>query len=345
MRKATVLVTGCAGMIGANFTRYLLRLGYRVIGFDDLSGGYEDYLPSISDMPSCDSFEFWPIDLSLPGSINHISEVVEANNSKPIACFHFAAYAAEGLSPFIRHYNYTNNVLSSMNIINLCIEHDIKLIFTSSMAVYGDRKVPFHESTTPSPIDPYGIAKYAVELDMKIAGEQHGLRYNIIRPHNVIGIYQNIWDKYRNVVGIFIRKAIDNEPLLIYGDGNQTRAFSDVKFCFEPFEKLMLTDTYDGEIFNIGSDKHWTINQLAEIVSSVSEDFGIKTQVKYGEPRHEAYNAYCDHSKAQEWLGLEDDTDLKALVKEMFEWALKQPKREVKKMSYEVIKGMYEYWK
>jgi UDP-glucose 4-epimerase len=345
MRRATVLVTGCAGMIGANFTRYLINEGYRVIGFDDLSGGYADYLPQLNEMPSLNSFEFWPIDLSLPSSAKDLEDAVTSNSSKPIACFHFAAYAAEGLSPFIRHYNYNNNILSSMNVINLCIEHDIKLIFTSSMAVYGEEEAPFFEDMAPRPIDPYGVAKYAVELDMQIAGKQHGLRYNILRPHNVVGIYQNIWDRYRNVVGIFIRKAIDNEPLLIYGDGNQTRAFSDVKFCLEPFEKLMLSDTYNGEIFNIGSDKDWTINELAEVVRAVASDLGIKVDIEHVEARHEAYNAYCDHCKAEEWLGLEDDTDLEELVRQMFTWALHQPKRLVKKMNYEVVKGMYEYWK
>ena len=126
---------------------------------------------------------------------------------KPDVVFHFAAYAAEGLSPFIRNFNYRNNLLCSANLINACITYDAKIIFTSSMAVYGNQETPFTEDLRPKPIDPYGIAKYSVEQDLAVSAEQFGLRYSIIRPHNVIGIYQNIWDKYRNVIGIYSQSA------------------------------------------------------------------------------------------------------------------------------------------
>ena len=110
---------------------------------------------------------------------------------------------------FIRNYNYRNNVICSANIINECINHDTKMVFTSSMAVYGGQEPPFTEDLRPQPIDPYGVAKYSVEVDLALAGEQFGLKYNIVRPHNVLGKYQNIWDRYRNVIGIFIRKTIN----------------------------------------------------------------------------------------------------------------------------------------
>ena len=211
-----VIITGCAGLLGSHLSRHLISKGYKVIGIDDLSGGYSDYLPECGP----DQFEFWPLDLSdgkwTPKALEHIFIDPKRDIA---ACFHFAAYAAEGLSPFIRHFNYTNNILSSVNIINQCISYNVKLIFTSSMAVYGNQKTPYLETMNPQPIDPYGVAKYAIEQDIKIASSQHGLRYTITRPHNVIGIYQNIWDKYRNVVGIFIRKVLDGEPILVYGDG------------------------------------------------------------------------------------------------------------------------------
>ena len=187
------------------------------------------------------------LDLTNTTDVNSFFET-----EKPDYVFHFAAYAAEGLSPFIRNFNYRNNLICSANLINECINHNTKFIFTSSMAVYGEQEPPFTEDKRPQPVDPYGIAKYAVECDLKLAYEQFGLRYNIVRPHNVLGIYQNIWDKYRNVIGIFIRKTLNGEPILVYGDGEQTRAFSDIKYCMEPFDKL-LTD-YDNEIFNIGAD-------------------------------------------------------------------------------------------
>ena len=119
------------------------------------------------------------------------------------------------------------------------------MIFTSSMAVYGDQETPFTEDKQPQPIDPYGMAKYAVECDLKMAHKQFGLRDNIVRPHNVLGIYQNIWDRYRNVIGIFIRKTLNGQPILVYGDGEQTRAFSDIKYYMDPFDILL--NEFDGE--------------------------------------------------------------------------------------------------
>lgn len=336
----TVVITGCAGLLGSHFSRHLLNKGYKVVGIDDLSGGYADYLPDSND------FEFWPIDLSSDYEASHSLEHIFLDPRREIvACYHFAAYAAEGLSPFIRYFNYENNVLASANVINACINYNVKLIFTSSMAVYGEQTPPFTEKMIPQPIDPYGIAKYTVEQDIKVAANQHGLRYTIIRPHNVVGIYQNIWDKYRNVAGIFIRRVLDKEPMLIYGDGYQTRAFSDIKFYMEPFERLI--HCFNGYTFNIGADKTYTINELANTVQKVAAKYNIKAEKEYVEARHEVKHAYCDHSLAKDPrnLNFNDQTNLEDLIDEMFAWAMTQPRREQKKMPYEVTKGIYDYWK
>tara|TARA_B100002019_G_scaffold286368_2_gene296733 strand:- start:2143 stop:3144 length:1002 start_codon:yes stop_codon:yes gene_type:complete len=330
-----IVITGCAGLLGSHLTRHLLDKGYRVIGIDDLSGGYQDYLPTH------ENFSFHKINLSEKDSFKKIENLFCAY--EPFACYHFAAYAAEGLSPFIRHFNYTNNILASVNVINTCINHDVKIIFTSSMATYGNQPVPYTEDMTLKPIDPYGIAKYTVEQDIKVAGDQHGLRYNIIRPHNVIGIYQNIWDKYRNVAGIFIRRVLAGEPMLIYGDGEQTRAFSDIKFYLEPFEKLI--NTNNGETFNIGADKVYSLNELADTVQRVALKNGFEADKKHVEGRHEVKHAHCDHAKAKEMLDFSDDTNLEETIDEMFKWAMTQPKREQKVMDYETTKGIYDYWK
>jgi len=332
----TVIVTGAAGLLGAHFSRCLLDKGYRVVGIDDLSGGYYDYLPNHP------MFEFWELNLSNcePIKLEHI--FIDPRRDI-VACYHFAAYAAEGLSPFIRTYNYTNNVLSYTNIVNQCINFGIKLIFTSSMAVYGDQPAPFNEDMQPYPVDPYGVAKFAVEQDLAIAAEQHGLRYNIVRPHNIIGIYQNIWDRYRNVAGIFIRRVLDGQPMLVYGDGEQTRAFSDVKYYMEPFEAMI--HGHDGEIFNLGADKAYTINELANTVQRVAWKNGYEAVKQHVEGRHEVKHAYCDHSKAKFLLDFSDDTKLEETVDEMFKWAMTQPKREQKTMDYEITKGIYDYWK
>ena len=327
-----VFVTGCAGLLGANYTRHLLQNGHEVIGIDDLSGGYKAFVPK------GEKFSFVKLNLERRKKLVDLFE-----EHKPDLLFHFAAYAAEGLSPFIRNYNYRNNLICSANLINECVKQNTKVVFTSSMAVYGEQEPPFTEDKRPQPIDPYGIAKYAVECDLKLAHEQFGLRYNIVRPHNVLGIYQNIWDKYRNVIGIFIRKTLNGQPILVYGDGEQTRAFSDIKYYMEPFD--LLHDDFDGEIFNIGADKYFSLNEVAETVQKVGKKYGYEVPIEHGEPRHEVKHAYCDHTKAKTMLKFQDGTNLEELVETIFVWAMKQPNRKVKNMEYEVTKDIYDYWR
>lgn len=327
----TVLITGIAGLLGANFSRYLIKKGYRVVGIDDMSGGYETSVP--------EKAIFYRLNLNNREEVERIFSI-----EKPEYVYHFAAYAAEGLSPFIRNYNYTNNILCSANIINACINNDVKkIIFTSSMAVYGIGQPPFTEDQLPHPEDPYGIAKYAVEMDIKLAYDQFGLEYSIVRPHNVVGIYQNIWDRYRNVIGIWIRKSLNKEPLTIFGDGTQVRAFSDIGFYMEPFEKLM--EHHHGETFNIGADKYWSINDAAKAVQKIAAEFGYHVDLEYLEKRSEVHTAYCDHTKAKEYLDFKDNTNLEDTIREMYHWALKQPNRKVEFLEYEIEKNIYSYWK
>lgn len=329
-----ILITGVAGLLGCNFSRYLLDKGYEVIGIDNFYGGYEDFLPKHKN------FTFFEGDLENTAFV----KVVFQNNTPDIV-FHFAAYAAEGLSPFIRKFNYMNNVIASINVINECIRYNCKLIFTASMAVYGKSVPPFTEDMRQAPIDPYGIAKYTVEQDIRQAGEQFGLRYTIVRPHNVLGIYQNIWDKYRNVIGIFIRRVLNGEPLLIYGDGEQRRAFSDIQYYMEPFEKL-ISDDFNGEIFNIGADQDFSINQVADIVLDIHSKYSdIPGRKEHREPRHEVKDAWCNHDKAKRLLGFKDNTDLRTLIEKMYLWAKDQPDRPVKVQNYEIEKGLYSFWK
>ena len=327
-----IFVTGCAGLLGANYTRHLLANGHHVVGIDDLSGGYKAFVAK------GENFEFRKFNLERR---KKVVELFEEHN--PDVLVHFAAYAAEGLSPFIRNYNYRNNLICSANLINECINHKTKMIFTSSMAVYGGQQTPFTEDKQPQPIDPYGVAKYAVECDLKMAQEQFGLRYNIVRPHNVLGRYQNIWDRYRNVIGIFIRKTLNGEPILVYGDGEQTRAFSDIQYYMEPFD-ILLTE-HDGEIFNIGADKFFSLNQVAETVQEIGKKYGYEVPIEHGPPRHEVKHAYCDHTKAKNLLKFQDNTKLEELIEDVFVWAMKQPKRKVKDMEYVVTDGIYEYWR
>ena len=327
-----VLITGVAGLLGSRLADWIIenKPEVEVIGVDDLSGGYEENInPKVN---------FWQMDL-----VNHpIENIFEAHDIDYV--FHFAAYAAEGLSPFIRTFNYNNNLVSTSRIVTLCIKHNVKrLVFTSSMAVYGHGEGGiFDEDMKRNPIDPYGVAKYACEMDIQIAGEQHGLDWCIIRPHNVYGIKQNIWDKYRNVLGIWMYQYLNDEPMTIFGDGTQTRAFSYIDDSLEPLWKSAILPEASKEIINLGGIREYSINEANATLRDVIRN----GNVIYHEARHEVKNAVPTFQKSIDILGFEHKTELYDGLNQMWEWAKQQPTRErFVWPSYELDKGIYSFWK
>ncbi len=329
-----ILITGVAGLIGSRLSDWIIenKPEAEVFGIDDLSGGYlENLNPKL---------KFIKLDISR--SNNELS--LAFDQIKPDYVFHFAAYAAEGLSPFIRTYNYDNNLRATASIVNECIRHDVKrLIFTSTLAVYGHGYGGiFDESQIPKPIDPYGVAKYACEMDIQIAGEQHGLDWCIIRPHNVYGIKQNIWDKYRNVLGIWMFQHLQNEPMTIFGDGNQTRAFSYIDDSLEPLWNAAIKKEASKEIINLGGVEEHSINGACKILQEVIGE----GEIVYKEARHEVKFSIPTYQKSIDILGFEHKTDLKDGLSNMWNWAKEQPKRErFIWPSYELDKGIYSFWK
>lgn len=332
--KKSVLITGNAGLLGSKFADWILenKPEYEVVGIDNLFGGYvENIDPRVV---------FYRRELSS----DKLTDIFDKHNFEYV--FHFAAYAAEGLSPFMRVFNDKNNMLSTDNVINECISHNIKrLVYTSSMSVYGwgkKRGKRFDEDDTPAPIDPYAVSKYACEMNIKIAGEQHGLDWCIIRPHNVYGENQNIWDKYRNVLGIWMYQILNNKPMLIYGDGEQTRAFSYIDDCLQPFWNAAVFDKASKEIINVGGIYGYSINEAAELLCKITG----YNNIEHREARHEVKHAVPDPKKSIELLGYEQKTSLEDGLKKMWEWAKNQPNRpQYKWENYEVTKGIYEYWK
>lgn len=329
-----ILITGSAGLIGSNFSEWILKNKpeINIIGIDDLSGGYKEHVP--------DKVNFFRLNLL---DYEKVEDIFKNFNIDYI--YHFAAYAAEGLSPFIRKYNYNNNLLVTTNLINLAIKYKIKkFIFTSSMAVYGEGNTPFDENDSPSPIDPYGIAKLACEMDLKIAKDQHGLDYCIVRPHNVYGVNQNIWDKYRNVLGIWINQYLNNQAITIYGDGEQERAFTFVSDIMEPLWNAIVKKESSGEIINLGGIEEFTLNNAKDILLEIIGDKNYP--VEYLKERHEVKKAWSTYQKSIDILNFKHQTKLKDGLLLMLDWAKKQPKREVKKWkNYELETNIYDYWK
>jgi UDP-glucose 4-epimerase len=327
-----ILITGVAGLLGSRLSDWIIEnmSDVHIVGIDDMSGGYRENVNT--------KVELWEMNL-----VNgNIEECFERHQFDYV--YHFAAYAAEGLSPFIRTYNYQNNLVATSRIITQCIKHNIKrLVFTSTLAVYGhgDGNI-FDEKQLPKPIDPYGVAKYGCEMDIQIAGEQHGLDWCIIRPHNVYGIKQNIWDKYRNVLGIWMYQHLNGQPMTIFGDGTQTRAFSFIDDSLEPLWKASFKPEASKQIINLGGIEEVSINDASKILREVIGE----GEITYLESRHEVKNSIPTFQKSIDILDFEYKTSMKEGLTIMWDWAKKQPMRERFVWPfYELDKGIYSFWK
>ena len=325
------LVTGGAGFIGAHVVRELLAKGDEVVVLDDLSGGFEDNVPEEATFVKGSILD---IDL--------VNSLFEEHKFDYI--YHLAAYAAEGLSHFIKRFNYNNNLIGTVNLINASVNHEVKcFVFTSSIAVYGAGQLPMSEDMIPQPEDPYGIAKYAAEQELKVSHEMFGLDYVIFRPHNVYGEFQNIGDKYRNVIGIFMNQIMQDQPLSVFGDGTQTRAFSYIKELSPVIANAPDNKEAYGEVFNVGADTPYSINQLVEVIGKV---FNKEPKVSYLEARNEVQHAYSTHEKVKKFFGEQKSYSLEEGVRIMAQWAKDHGPRESSEFGeIEIPKNLPPSWR
>jgi len=318
-----VLVTGGAGFIGSHVVDALLARGAEVTVLDDLSGGFEENIPAGARFVKGSV-----VDSAL------VERLFEEGDFQYV--FHLAAYAAEGLSHFIREFNYTNNVVGSMTVINACVRHPVKcLVFTSSIAVYGANQVPMLEETIPAPEDPYGIAKYAVEMDLAAARHMFGLNYLVFRPHNVYGEKQNIGDRYRNVIGIFMSQIMRGDPLTVFGDGEQQRAFSHIDDVAPVMVEAAMTPSSWNQIYNIGADVPYSVNQL---ISMISAAFGTEPAVDYQPAREEVKVAYSSHEKIHRAVDCGTPVPFEEGIRRMADWARQQGPRKGEVFSHVEIR-------
>ena len=284
---------------------HLLKMGHRVVVLDDLSGGYVDNVPSGAILVQGSILDDQLIDRLFR---EHEFDFV----------YHLAAYAAEGLSHFIKRFNYSNNVIGTVNLINSAVNYNLKcFVFTSSIAVYGAGQTPMTEDMVPTPEDSYGIAKLAVEQELKVSCEMFGLSHVIFRPHNVYGERQNIGDRYRNVVGIFMNQLLKGEPMTIFGDGEQERAFTHISDVAPIIAASTNVPGARNEIFNIGADAPFTVNHLARLTA---QTMGAPCKLQHVEARKEVKFAFSDHSKAERVFGKRNKTSLEEGLSRMAAW-------------------------
>jgi len=308
-----VLVTGAAGFIGSHVVDHCLAAGQQVVATDDLSGGFRENVDPRAE---------W-----IQGDLRDAGFVASLwDGGRFEAVHHLAAYAAEGLSHFIRAYNYRTNLEASVNLINQAVLGDAcRFVFASSIAVYGGGQVPMSEEMVPRPEDPYGISKYAVELDLAAAHDMFGLEYTIFRPHNVYGERQNIADRYRNVIGIFMNNALRGSPLPVFGDGRQTRAFSHVDDVAPIIARAPMVARSVNQTYNIGADTPYSILELAE---EVGRAFGVAPVLEHLPPRNEVVHAFSDHARVRAAFTPPAPLDLQTGVSRMAGWVREHGPRE-----------------
>ncbi|HJT36738.1 MAG TPA: NAD-dependent epimerase/dehydratase family protein [Pirellulales bacterium] len=341
-----ILITGIAGHLGSSLARWILQHqpDVEVHGIDDLSCGYPANIP--------DGRIQWA-----RYSLGHESTFCFERRCEERLCallagvdvvFHFAAYAAEGLSPWIRKYDCRNNLVGTLDLINAAVECGTakRFVFASSMSVYGRGVPPFDELDPRRPIDPYGISKSACEQHLEAAHAQFGLPYTIIRPHNVYGPGQSCWQRFRNVLAHWCARAMEGKPLLIYGDGRQERAFSYIDDVVPCLWRAAVEPAAAGQIINLGGGVPTTIAAAAELLAEITG-----ARVSHVSRRHEVKHAWCTTAKSEEILGYRELTPLNAGLAELWRWcrwawqAFPERRGTHRVAPLEVERDLYPFWR
>ena len=326
-----VLVTGGAGFIGSHVADALISRGHEVHVLDDLSGGFRENVPAAAAFVHGSTADADAVErLFARVRFTHV--------------YHLAAYAAEGLSHFIKRFNYTNNVIGSVNLLNASVMSGVEVfVFASSIAVYGDcPELPLTEGAPPHPEDSYGIAKYAVELELGACRKMFGLDYIIFRPHNVFGARQNISDPYRNVIGIFMNQILQGQPMTIFGDGTQTRAFSYIVDVAPLMAEAIDVAAARNQVFNIGADMPCSLNDLARAVAAA---MGVTANVVHLAPRLEVQHAHSAHDRIRGVFGERSQTCLQDGLEEMAAWVRRHGARpSVPFTGIEILKNLPAAW-
>jgi len=291
-----IFITGIAGFLGSNLADYYLKKNFKVSGCDNLNGG------SLENIDR-NKINFFKADCENFESMKKITKNVD------ILC-HAAAYAHEGLSSFSPVLISRNNLVGSVSVFTAGVVNKIKrIVYCSSMARYGNIKIPFREDDQLNPVDPYGVSKVAAENILKILSNTHNFEYNIAVPHNIIGPKQKYNDPFRNVVSIMINMMLQKRSPIIYGDGQQKRTFSDIDDCLYCLDKLLTDSNVVSQVVNIGPDEESiSINELYSLLSNKLK-FNLKPQYTKERP-NEVKIATCSSDKARKILGYNTNVSL-----------------------------------
>ena len=309
-----IFITGIAGFLGANLADYYISKKFKVSGCDNLVGGTTKNI-------NLKKVKFYKANCENLDEMTKIMKGVDV-------VVHAAAYPHEGLSSFSPYLICKSNFIGAVSVFTAAIQKKVKrIVFCSSMARYGSVKFPFSENQNVKPVDPYGVSKLAAEQVLKILSDSHGIEYNIAVPHNIIGPKQKYDDPYRNVVSIMINLMLQKRRPIIYGDGKQTRNFSDIDDCIYCLDKLIRDKKIKSEIFNIGPDEDSiSINELYEILSNKLQ---FNKDAQYVDDRpNEVKNAICSSDKARKFLSYKTRVNLSDSIDKVIKYIKKNgPKK------------------
>ncbi|HKQ58614.1 MAG TPA: NAD-dependent epimerase/dehydratase family protein [Candidatus Eisenbacteria bacterium] len=257
LTRKQAFVTGGAGFIGSNIVRKLVERGWFVRILDDLSTGYRENLEALPK----DSLELVPGDVRDAQAVLKLSEGCQA-------VFHLAASVGNIKSIEQPRFDAEVNVLGTLSVLEAVKAHRVKLVYSSSAAIFGEVVyVPLDEAHPAEPDSPYGVTKLAAEKHCLAYARLFDLDIVCLRYFNVYGVNQR-YDVYGNVIPIWTRRLLDGEPLIIYGDGDQTRDFINVEDVAEANVMAAESQGVRGA-FNIGTGAALTINQLADAFRKV----------------------------------------------------------------------------
>lgn len=302
------LVTGGAGFIGSNLVRLLLQEGHEVTVLDSLASGYRSNLLGL------------PLAGLVLGDVRDASLLDQAMTGKEVV-FHLAASVGNSRSidhPFV---DATMNVMGTLNVLEGMRRHGLrKIVFSSSAGIFGELKtLPIREDHPIEPDSPYGATKLGAEKLCLAYSKLHGIEAVCLRYFNVFGVRQR-FDAYGNVIPIFAQRLIFDQPITIFGDGEQTRDFINVADVARANLAAGVNRGISGA-FNLGSGTAITINRLVEMMQRVS---GLKTEVIHGPTRRgDVRHSLADISAIRNALGWAPQVEFEPGLTEYMGWAVK----------------------
>lgn len=302
-----VFITGISGLLGSTMARYLINNDHEVIGIDNMVGGVEGNVPELATYIKGDILD---------------TELMKESMRGCDVVFHTASLPYEGLSVFSPTITATSIVSGTLSTAVAAIDNNVRLFINcSSMARYGAGTPPFTEDMPTNPVDPYGLSKVQAEDHLKILNNIHGLNYLTVVPHNVIGVGQRYYDPFRNVVGIMISRVLQGKPIIVYGDGEQKRSFSDVYDCIKAIYTMMCSDRTDltGEVYNIGPDHNEM--SIKELAYKIGHHCSVYPNLEHFPDRPaEVKNAFCSSQKVRDQWNYNATITVDQTIKEMVNW-------------------------